>query len=66
MGFLTIGMGKFTIILKIDEKYLPNNLKFAKIIDVQFIEQNGDIGEGVNTADCGSVMQGFESLMSPH
>ena len=26
----------------------------------------GEIGEGVNTADCGSVMQGFESLISPH
>ena len=25
----------------------------------------GEIGEGVNTADCGSVMQGFESLISP-
>lgn len=26
----------------------------------------GTIGEGVNTADCGSVMQGFESLIVPH
>ena len=25
----------------------------------------GTIGEGVNTADCGSVMQGFESLIVP-
>ncbi len=26
---------------------------------------NGGIGEVVNTADCGSVMQGFDSLISP-
>lgn len=26
----------------------------------------GEYGEGVNTADCGSVMLGFESLYSPH
>ena len=26
----------------------------------------GGIGEVVNTADCGSVMQGFDSLISPH
>ena len=25
----------------------------------------GGIGEVVNTADCGSVMQGFDSLISP-
>ena len=25
----------------------------------------GEIGEVVNTADCGSVMQGFDSLISP-
>ena len=25
----------------------------------------GEYGEGVNTADCGSVMLGFESLYSP-
>lgn len=27
---------------------------------------NGDCGEVVNTADCGSVMRGFESHYSPH
>ena len=26
---------------------------------------HGDIGEVVNTVDCGSIMQGFDSLMSP-
>lgn|GEM_PF-1524068 len=26
----------------------------------------GGYGEAVNTADCGSVMLGFESLYSPH
>ena len=26
----------------------------------------GAIGEVVNTADCGPVMQGFDSLISPH
>ena len=26
----------------------------------------GEIGEVVNTADCGSVMQGFDPLISPH
>ena len=28
--------------------------------------EHGEYGEGVNTADCGSVMLGFESLYSPH
>ena len=27
---------------------------------------DGEIGEVVNTADCGSVMQGFDPLISPH
>ena len=27
---------------------------------------NGGCGEVVNTADCGSVIRGFESLQSPH
>lgn len=27
---------------------------------------NGEYGEVVNTADCGSVMRGFESHYSPH
>ena len=26
----------------------------------------GGVGEVVNTADCGSVMQGFDSLIPPH
>ena len=26
----------------------------------------GEIGEVVNTVDCGSIMQGFDSLISPH
>lgn len=26
----------------------------------------GGIGEVVNTVDCGSIMQGFDSLISPH
>lgn len=28
--------------------------------------EDGDCGEVVNTADCGSVMRGFEPLQSPH
>ncbi len=28
--------------------------------------QNGEFGEVVNTADCGPVMRGFDSHISPH
>lgn len=30
------------------------------------VSKYGEIGEVVNTVDCGSIMQGFDSLISPH
>ena len=43
--------------------------KIVKIVSVQvelYKYEHGEYGEGVNTADCGSVMLGFESLYPPH
>ena len=42
--------------------------KIIKFVKIKFVTNwlYGEYGEGVNTADCGSVMLGFESLYSPH
>lgn len=37
------------------------NIWYSNVVTIY-----GGIGEVVNTADCGSVMQGFDSLISPH
>ena len=37
-----------------------------KIQEFVKIHLHGGIGEVVNTADCGSVMRGFDSHISPH
>lgn len=46
---------------KIDKKDLLNSKFIDKMLFVLF----GEYGEVVNTADCGSVMQGFDPLYSP-
>ena len=54
------------IIVIFGEKVLKYLNKFVKINHVTERLYDGEYGEGVNTADCGSVMLGFESLYSPH
>ncbi len=41
-------------------------LLFTKYCDILCMYLFGGVGEVVNTADCGSVMQGFDSLIPPH
>lgn len=44
-----------------------NNLIFKLIFGILIMfKRHAGIGEVVNTADCGSVMQGFNSLISAH
>lgn len=48
-------------------KKVLSNTEFAdKIYTVYIYCRYGEIGEVVNTADCGSVIQGFDPLISPH
>ena len=40
-------------------------MQFIVFFDI-ILSVHGEIGEVVNTPDCGSGMQGFDSLISPH
>ncbi len=52
----------YKLCLKNFIKDLSNSLKIARIVMYLY----GEIGEVVNTVDCGSIIQGFDSLISPH
>ena len=55
-SYAKIGSCQFFLFVKI-------LLEFYSVYDI--IHLHGDIGEVVNTVDCGSIMRGFESLISP-
>lgn len=65
--------GLYSFVIKC-KKHLTLSLTHGKIIYVDDADSAplrqiilyGGYGEVVNTADCGSVMLGFESLYSPH